>query len=280
MASRSWYSSLVLPSLLLLGSCSSASDPVAVSPTLSTAISETSLLTEEQLSSEKLGLLNSFAFSGEVERLPRSGDEFTGFWTVSGQRLLVREQTDLQIDSPSVGDRVTVTLRDLGEALALADQILPLDGYIEEIDGDLSDDRSAPTLLPVGLGSNRVTATQQGNPRDIDFFTFTVPQGTVLSGILLQDYDAGPDNLAFLGLQEGDEFTVNPNFPLFGIGDLLGGLVFGVEEEGTDISEAIGSLPGTIGFSGDLPSGDYTFWLNQTGEASTYTLDLQITAEE
>ena len=67
------------------------------------------------------------------------------------------------------------------------------------------------------------------------------------------------------------------NLPI--IGDLLGGIVYGEGDVGNDILQQIGALGGAIGFSGPLASGDYTFWLNQTGPVSTATLDLILVPE-
>ena len=162
----------------------------------------------------------------------------------------------------------------LALALASASQAASFD---EGLDGDLSDDRFAPTGLLLDPGANVVTATQQGVPRDIDYLTVSVPVGQVLAAIVLDDYVAGPGNQAFLGLQEGTVFTVDPGLPI--VGELLGGIVYGEGNVGTDILPEIGVLGGAIGFSGPLASGDYTFWLNQTGPVSTATLSLILVPE-
>ncbi|MEL6429269.1 MAG: hypothetical protein AAFR54_08830 [Planctomycetota bacterium] len=146
----------------------------------------------------------------------------------------------------------------------------------EAVDGDLSDDRLAPTAVSLEFGDNRVRATQQGNAfgRDIDYLTITVPLSAELTELRLVDFVAGPGNLAFLGLQSGSTFTVDASSA--GAGDLLGGAVFGAGEVGVDLLPVVGGLPGAAGFTPPLGPGDYTFWLNQTGPASTAAFEFTL----
>lgn len=151
--------------------------------------------------------------------------------------------------------------------------------YDETADGDISDDRLDPTIITVDNGSNTVTGCVQGNSqpggRDIDYFTFEVPTGSELTAINLDNYDAAPNNLAFIGIQSGNTFTE----PASGtnVSNLLGGLTYGENNENTDILPTMGtSLGGAIGFVSPLPAGSYTIWMNQTGPQSCYTLDLVI----
>lgn len=144
-----------------------------------------------------------------------------------------------------------------------------------EAEGDFSDDRSAPNDLgTLATGTTRLQATQQGEPRDLDYVSVTVPDGAQLTGFGLDDYQAGDGNLAFLGLQAGAEFTVDPDAPETEL--LLGGVLYGASRIGDDLLGDIGTLPDAIGFEGPLPAGTYTLWLNQTGPASTATLSLTV----
>ena len=74
----------------------------------------------------------------------------------------------------------------------------------EGIDGDLSGDQAAPTVLVVGVGSNSITGVTQTG--DVDFFTFTVPDGANLAQIILTSFDSA-DDLAFLAIQSGPVIT-------------------------------------------------------------------------
>src|SRR5262245_3676669 len=81
----------------------------------------------------------------------------------------------------------------------------------EGINGDLSGDRFSPTSLGVlGAGANTVTATSVLG--DIEYMTFNVPQGMVLSSLILKAYSA-PNTISFVAVQQGTVFTEDPNNP-------------------------------------------------------------------
>ncbi|MEM9898497.1 MAG: putative Ig domain-containing protein, partial [Pseudomonadota bacterium] len=151
--------------------------------------------------------------------------------------------------------------------------------------GDFSDERLSPTDIgELNVGENLISASQQGDDaeggRDRDFITFTIPEGSVLSQIFLDEYVGSDDGdfQGFMALQEGTAITVdpvtgapdnptNPEGPFAGI--LYGGQV------GNDLIPelAAGGSPdgGPVGFPGfvaPLPAGTYTLWLNQGSESS------------
>jgi len=144
----------------------------------------------------------------------------------------------------------------------------------EATDGDLSDDRLAPTAFVLTEGDNTFIVDQQGDAqgRDIDYITVEIPDGLELSSIVLDDYVAGVANQAFLGLQVGSAFTVDASAAT--AGDLLGGMLYGSAQIGQDILPDIGQLAGAAGFTPPLPAGHYTFWLNQTENNSRARLNL------
>jgi hypothetical protein len=148
------------------------------------------------------------------------------------------------------------------------------DDYNEGIDGDLSNNRLAPTVISLDPGSNKITATSvSGDP---EYYTVNVAPGFQLSAVTLVSY-VSLDSVAFVGLQSGTTFTE----PATGtdVTQLLGWLHFGPGLVGTDILDDIGTGPGAIGFTGPLPDDDYTFWSQQTGaNATTYTFDLVVSA--
>jgi|GEM_PF-1995434 len=164
-------------------------------------------------------------------------------------------------------------------ALLTAAGLVLANDYDESTDGDISDDHLVPDTHLLEVGSNVVEASQQGNSlgRDIDYLTVVVPTGMELSQLVLDDYVADIGDLAFLGVQAGDFFTVPHN--MVKESDLLGGLVYGEFDIGDDILPAIGMLSGATGFTPPLPAGSYTFWLNQTGGLSTTTLDFIVTGD-
>lgn len=139
--------------------------------------------------------------------------------------------------------------------------------YNEITEGDLSNDFSQPTFIELSGGMlDTISSCQQGSPSEIDYFTIEVPQDSVLSGLFLTAYSATANNNGFIGVQAGSAFSTSANNTT--AGDLLGGLTYGANQEGSDILASMGALPGSQGFTGTLPAGKYTFWLNQTGDQS------------
>ncbi|MEM9642762.1 MAG: Ig-like domain-containing protein [Pseudomonadota bacterium] len=166
----------------------------------------------------------------------------------------------------------------------------PLDTLFGE-EVEISDERLLPTNGGIlTIGDNVVVATQEGEidgengVRDRDYFTFTIPQGGLLTGIFLDGYDnqnpVGPDG--FLAIQLGDQITVDP---VTGAPDndagLLGAIIYGTgEADGTtnllDIMSQGGIFDPGSGASlpaFDLPlTGEVTVWLNQGAGPGTPTL--------
>ena len=154
---------------------------------------------------------------------------------------------------------------------------------------EISDNRLAPSEGgALALGDNVVTATQEGpsgenGVRDRDYFTFTVAEGQVLTGIFLDGYaNANPSSPAgFLGIQRGGAITVDPEngAPDAGTDPLLGAVVYGPGDVATDLlarMAAGGTVDPATGFS--LPAfdaaltGEITVWLNQGAGPGTPTL--------
>ena len=163
--------------------------------------------------------------------------------------------------------------------LALALGLAPAAGAVvvhdEALDGDLSNDRLAPTVLSVGVGTNSVIATSQRGDRE--FYSITLAAGTSLAAINLASY-SGTD-IAFVAIQNGTTFTEDPASP--NVANILGYTHFGPGPGGAtgDILASMGAGSGAIGFTPPLPSGSYTFWSQQTGPAVTYRLDLVVVPE-
>ncbi len=159
-----------------------------------------------------------------------------------------------------------------GAAAALAFPVSAQFAYDELIDGDITGDRFAPLELPAADGVNTLSGSVVDG--DIDYFRFTVPAGSELVAINLTDYQS-PDFAAFLGIQQGSTFTVDPNNP--DPGPLLGYVLYGPLSVGTDLLPAMGSAFGAIGFTGFLPEGEYVFWNQQTGpDLTTFTMEFVI----
>ncbi len=153
--------------------------------------------------------------------------------------------------------------------------------HSEPINGDLSNDRFAPTSLTAEVGLNQViglTVTTAG-VTDLDYFTLIVPPGLSLDAMILSNYDGAA--IAFVAIQSGSTFTEPPGFP--NVGNLLGWThfgadpIFGAPVIGDDLLPFMGAGAGAIGFTPPLPSGSYTFWVQETGAVtSSYTFDFMV----
>ncbi len=147
--------------------------------------------------------------------------------------------------------------------------------YNEDTDGDLSDDGTVPSgpfVLEMGT-TNTLTASQAGNPRDVDFFTITIQEGQELQQIIVNSYN-GTDNVAFIAIDSGATTDVDFSNPV--ASTLLGGATYGTASVGNDILPVMGNLSGAEGFTTPLGEGDYTFWLNQTGGISEVELSFVV----
>ena len=154
-------------------------------------------------------------------------------------------------------------------APALADVV-----WDEDVDGSLSTDRFNTTNFGVlSQGSNNLICdTVSGISK---FFTFTIAEGEELSAIILDEW-ISEDDLGFLGVVTGDYFSVDPANP--DVTQLLGYVHHGETFVGEDILPAMGQGPGSIGFTGALGPGDYSFWIRQGGaELTTQDLNFVVT---
>ena len=149
--------------------------------------------------------------------------------------------------------------------------------YDETTDPDLSGDRLVPTLLSAVPGNNLLVLTSASGDRD--YFTFAVPTGYLLSSIFHLSYSSN-DNLSFFGLQSGSTLTEDPTSP--NAANLLGYTHFGTGTANTEIIDELAtsdSLPAPAqGFTAPLSAGNYTFWVQQTGESATYSFNFALTA--
>lgn len=149
----------------------------------------------------------------------------------------------------------------------------------ESVHGDLSGNGLLPSAIVMGVGTNSLSGSIQSG--DLDYLSVKVLPGHELSALLLQDY-AGIDFTSFIAVQAGSTFTAAPPIPP--VASLLGYSHFGPNAPfgarvGDDLMYTLGTAAGAIGFSAPLPSGDYTFWLQQTGSATQYDFDFIVVPE-
>lgn len=170
-------------------------------------------------------------------------------------------------------------------AAALGAMSAQAGGYTEG--PDLSNNRLAPTVVPVDPGSNLVTGTMgyTGVVLDRDFFSITVAPGLQLAALVLKPGTVVGGGASFLGMQAGPAITVDPDTISSGAA-LLGWHIYSSADIGTNILPAMGGGPDKIGFSGALPAGTYSFWVQELAPSFPgepfppfpYAFDLQITA--
>ena len=149
---------------------------------------------------------------------------------------------------------------------------LDVNGYDEAISGDISNNPLNPLVLPLTEGTTTLSATTEDG--DQEYVTVMVAEDFQLDSLVLESYSN--DNAAFIGVQEGDIFT-EPLEESADAANLLGYALFGGRARtGEDILDDISNGRDTQGFRGALPSGVYTFALQQLNVDSSYTLAFNV----
>ncbi len=151
--------------------------------------------------------------------------------------------------------------------------------YIEASSGDLSGDGLAPTSIAVEAGSNEIygsTGRTAEAGTDRDYFAISVPTGHQIVALIEKAGTTSVGGVSFLAVQVGTQVTV-PVSPSDATG-LLGWIHYFGATADTDILEALGSNGfGATDFIPPLPSGDYAFWIQETGlGSSSYGFDIVI----
>jgi hypothetical protein len=150
----------------------------------------------------------------------------------------------------------------LRNSLILLAILVPLSGhattYDETVNGDLSGNPAAPTSLVLTGGANPVTG--QTILGDLEYLHVSIP--AALNRVVLSSYVNLFTTLSFVAVQAGTTFTEPAGAP--NVANLLGWTHFGASMVGTDILDDLGNGAGSIGFTGPLPAGDYTFWIQET----------------
>jgi hypothetical protein len=158
--------------------------------------------------------------------------------------------------------------------------------YNEGVSGDLSNNQLAPTARVPALGINSVLGTVFGGGDSQDWISLSIPAGLQLSSVVLAAY-AAADAQGFTG------FTLGGTFPgdTFNPASYLGYSHFGTFAQngsyppinlvGQDILPIMHdpvAAPGSLGFPLSLPSGTYTFLIQQLGASTSYQFDYVLTA--
>ncbi len=169
----------------------------------------------------------------------------------------------------------------------LAALVLPLGSaqaltWDEMVNGDLSDDGNAPTLIgTLDAGSNLFSGTMGSlggtGPLDADVWNFTIAAGYYLTGIDLVFYSAASEtttNESFMAIANGS--TIDFNDPSGHLSNTLWG--YGQDGFGNTYVDLLalldaGPMFAGIGFDGPLPAGNYTFWVQEGSDQIEYGID-------
>ncbi|MBC7772255.1 MAG: hypothetical protein H7210_07165 [Pyrinomonadaceae bacterium] len=169
-----------------------------------------------------------------------------------------------------------VTIRALGVGVLMAGAMLASSAqaaviYTESAQGDLSNDRLNPTSFNLAAGENQLLGVFTGEDGmggyDIDYYSITIPAGMFLQQIVHQEF-ISTDSAGFMAIEQGPVFSTAPADAT--PGNLMGWVIFGHVTVGSDIFPTLAS--NGIGFARPLPGGTYTFWAQQTGALTDYTL--------
>lgn len=161
-------------------------------------------------------------------------------------------------------------------ALACLPGIAVAANYDESVNGDLSGVTATPTTWALGDGAN-VLKGAAGNG-DYDIVHFNVPVGHQLNSLYLDAYsNLSPQS--FLGLQSGSTWTAGTGGMVNG-GALIGYVLFDTGMIGANLLPDIGINGGAFGagFTPPLPTGDYTFLVQDTQTPFSYQFTFNVAA--
>ncbi len=139
--------------------------------------------------------------------------------------------------------------------------------YDESVDGDLSDDPAAPTVLAITPGANQVAGEVNLSndlvSGDRDFLSFTVPNGQTITDINLTAWN--PDNLGFFAVNAGATGFIPSGATS---ASFLAGILPASSNVGTDLLVELQNNSVTTNSLADarLVAGDYTFVIQQTSD--------------
>jgi len=159
--------------------------------------------------------------------------------------------------------RISARLAFLGAVALVAATPAYADLSYKEGQGkDLSNSGLTPTIIDVGLGDNIVEGRtgRDNGIIDRDYFTFTLAEGEALSQIIFTN--GSNIGLSFIGVQAGNQLTVDP--AAADATGLLGWYHYSSADLGTDLLDNMAiPLAGSMGFTGPLGPGTYTFWVQE-----------------
>lgn len=139
--------------------------------------------------------------------------------------------------------------------------------YNEAVNGDLSNDGLAPTVVAFAAGSNQVLgSTGRGTAIDRDYLTFTIPVGLYMSSLTVLPTTTVGGATSFIGLEAGPQVTLATSATV--ANGLLGWWHY-APADGNILSNMAIPSNGSSGFSLIGP-GTYSVWI-QDFNAGTFT---------
>ena len=155
--------------------------------------------------------------------------------------------------------------------------------YDEGVSGDLSGSGLTPTSISLGVGSNQIfgtTGRSEALVQDRDYFAVSIPSGYEIVSLIELAGTTVVSGVSFLAVQTGTQVTVSQT-PADATG-LLGWLHFPATAVDIDVLTALGSSgAGATDFVPPLPSGNYAFWVQDTGiGSSSYGFDIVVAVPE
>lgn len=149
----------------------------------------------------------------------------------------------------------------------------------EAVNGDLSNNRMAPTAVTLAVGVNTIKGSLTGNFGDgkyYDYVTFQIPPGFALVKFTFETVTSSNSGAAIVGISEGVTFPSDANGT--GIAQTLGWTSVTPSAVGSDILPSL-AIPnhanyGNKGFTPPLRAGTYSLWMQDYNTPATYQYSL------
>lgn len=145
----------------------------------------------------------------------------------------------------------------------------------EGVNGDLSGTGGTPSAASI-TSAGTWTLTGTTGSGDLDYLAVSLAPGLSITALNLVSY-VSSDLVSFIAVQSGSTFTEPPGGT--NVANLLGWAHFGTALVATDILDDICAGSGAIGCTPPLSDSAYTWWIQQLGSATSYSMDFTVIPE-
>ena len=145
----------------------------------------------------------------------------------------------------------------------------------ESVNGDLSGTGGTPSTASI-TSAGTWTLTGTTGSGDLDYLAVSLAPGLSITALNLVSY-VSADAVSFIAVQAGSTFTEPPGGT--NVANLLGWTHFGTALLGTDILDDICAGSGAIGCTPPLSANAYSWWIQQLGSATSYSMDFVVIPE-